>query len=119
VVELSDQIVPDYLERIQDLEVKLAHKTKEVDRIEQKMGLQTRLNNQMVTEVENAKLAVTKMEAKVLDKDTTIKLLHDLVKSKEDTINSLYEQIKQLQALETARWFMEQGERELKRPRTD
>jgi hypothetical protein len=105
-------VIPDYQRENEELKNKLVHKTKEVDRIEYNMGLMTRKNNLMIAEVEGAKEAVKVMEVKVADRDNTIQLQQDIIKS-------LREQIDQLKVMDNARWIMEHTDRELKRPRMD
>ncbi len=106
-------IIPDYQKLLKDTMEKLAHKTKEVDRIEYRMGLMTREINKITEEnetiKESTKITLRKHEREIAE-------LTDALVTKDKQIKDKEELLESYRMFETAKWIIE-TERDIKRAR--
>ena len=106
-------IIPDYQKLLKETMEKLAHKTKEVDRIENKMGRMTHEINRITEENENLKeasnMASRKHEREITELKYTLETKDKQIKDKDELLENY-------RTFETAKWIIE-TERELKRAR--
>lgn len=106
-------IIPDYQKLLKETMEKLAHKTKEVDRIENKMGRMTHEINRITEENETLKAAsngmLRKHEREITELKEALEMKDKQIKDKEELLESY-------RTFETAKWIIE-TERELKRAR--
>ncbi len=106
-------IIPDYQKLLKETMEKLAHKTKEVDRIENKMGRMTHEINRITEENETLKEAsngvLRKHEREITELKEALEMKNKQIKDKEELLEGY-------RTFETAKWIIE-TERELKRAR--